>query len=421
MINRRDFLLSTGIGIVTANQIVHGRDDKFVTSSSFQKLIEDSNVGKGYDSVLGEYKNDIFTPVFREMTFPPYDDTDVFKFELSKSQSDFTRITSLSAKGKGSYGLAKVKASASVKTFFNANSYSCHLIGYFRKSANPYDSRVTSIEPRALEFIRTNRNNPTLLERQFGDEVITGFDLAAELIVIAEFQAESEEKKQEIATQISGSYKSGSGSAKFAQAVRSATSSKNTTILITGHLPDSKVDLTSEEEVIKFLTNFNTEYQSKQRITSYRTRGYGTLNALLRYPFVNRRNIYMRYNFASKLNSLYQNYVDWSANIDYVLDDNNRSQFEKDVIDQAQNDQKACKRDTNKIEEMHVASVLAWSDGQDWKSFYNPKLLESFREEFPNYKQKKTIVPPPPTTRRPPRPIRTPPDVRSDAGGARPR
>lgn len=412
MINRRDFLLSTGVGVIAANRIAHGRSEKFV---QLHEPIDDPNVGFGFDSVLGDFKTRIFVPTFRRASFPDSDNKDVFRYEISKSQRDFSRITSVSAKGSGSYGLAKAKASASVKTFFTANSYSCHLIGYFRKPANPYNATGITIDPKVLSFIRGNIKNPLLLERRLGDVVITGFDLAAEIIVVAKFQAESEEKKQQIEAELKASYGNGKGSINFAESVKNVKSSSNTSISVIGNIPDQIQTLTSEPALIELINKFNSAYTSKLTITNYRTRGYNTFSELLKYPlFVSTTNIRLRNMFASRLNSLYQDFQDWSTDIDYVLD--NENQFANEVVKVARVDRGTCKDELKAIEALEESSLEAWENSEDWKSSYAPALLDKFRQEFPIYKQKPTQVIIPPKKRRPPRSI---PDHHTDRGGIR--
>lgn len=412
MINRRDFLLSTGIGVVAANRVVNAHDDR----DDFGQMVNDSNVGRGLDSVLGDYKNRIFIPDVTQV-LPRYGDVDLFSFEVSSSQSDFTRITSATAKGKGSYGLAKAKASASVKTFFNSNNYSCHLIGYVKKTASPYESLNPQVLPEIKNFIRTRRNNPLAIERQLGDEVVVGFNLASEIIVVAEFQTNSQEKKKEIAGALSASYKGASGSAKFLQAVRTVRTATQKNIRVMGHFPDSRVDFMSEAGLTKLLNDFNSD-SGRPRISSYITRPYSAI--LLDYPrFVTSANVRYRRRFADELNSLYQTYEDWSADISYVLQENKKSEFDESVIATAEDDNEICKRDLNKLEDVYEASLQAWEERPNWRPYYDPKLLKDFRSTFPTYKQKESTAPPT-IRRRPPRKIeRTIPDVRGDRGGVR--
>lgn len=415
MLNRRDFLLATGIGVVAANQAVYGRDRNFVKVDSLEQTINDSKVGRGVDTVLVDFKNDIFNPRVRQITFPLYEDTDFFRFEVARSQSEFTRTTSQSASAKGSYGLGKVKASGSVKKFFNSNSYSCYLVGYFRKVANPYDSNEITVRPEIIRFIERNKNNPLKIERQLGNEVVTGFNLAAELIVIAEFQTESEEKKKDIAAKLSASYGSGRGSAKFSEAVRSVQNSTKKTISVFGHIPDTKVDLTSEDELINLVNNFNSDYRSKLKISNYITRDFRTINGLLNYNFLDNEHLRLRNEFAAQLNSLYQSYEDWFADISYVLDETKSSEFDQSVINKAREDKVICDRSLEQIEGLERASLRAWERDNNWQSFYDPKLLNGFLSEFPSYKQKQTAAPPPPKPRRPKRPIERS-GGRNDAG-----
>lgn len=406
MINRRDFLISTGIGILAANQIVHGRDDDFLKLASTEQVIKDSRVGKGLDTVLDEHKYRIFKPTFDKITFPQYSEADIFRFDISSSQSAFTRLTSISAKGSGSYGLAKAKASASVKNFFNSNSYSCHIVGYIRKVSNPYEAIDINVLPDIKKIVRKNINNPVESERRLGDAVITGFRVAAEIIVIAEFQAESEQKKREIAAKLSGSYAGASGSAKFSEAVNSIKNSSNASIRIMGHIPDSEPKLTTENAVIDILNNFNSKYQEKLKISNYIIERYSTINDLSSFPnFVDEENILLRNDFASDLNSLYQTYEDWGADIAYVLDDITRGQFDKEVIDKAEADKEICDDDLKKMEALDRASLIAWKKDKNWKAFFDPKRLDTFRKTLPTYKQKAAPTPPAPRARRPKVPI----------------
>lgn len=406
MLNRRDFLIAAGIGAVGANHVAFGQGRDFVRAGSPEQTIYDSKVGRGIDTVLVDLKNDVFRPTIRQITFPAYGDTDFFNFELARSQTEFTTSTSRSASAKGSYGLGKAKASGRVKKLFNSNSYSCYLVGYFRKASNPYEAGEITVRPEILRFVRRHQNDPLKIERQLGDGVITGFNLAAELIVIAEFQTSSEDKKKEVAAKLSVTYGSGKGSAKFAEAVRSVQSSTRKTISVFGHIPDSKVDLTSEDELIGLVNNFNVDYLNKLKISSYITRPFRTLNSLLNSrDFVDDSNLRLRSEFAEHLNSLYQSYEDWFADISYVLDETKRDEFDQSVINKAREDKRICEEDLEKIEGLERASLRAWEKERDWQAFYNLKLLNSFLKEFPSYKQKQTPVQPGPKTRRPKRPI----------------
>ena len=391
MLNRRDFLISTGITITSVSSLLDAQGNSSLPLDLPDQIIRDSMVGRGIDTVLDNTKNDIFKkPKIVNITYPPYEDKDFFDFSLAQSQLAFTKSTSFSAKSKGSYGLGKAKAKGSIKTFFNSNSYSCYLVGFFKKVAEPFEVEEPIIRPDILKFIKRNINNPLKIERQLGNEVIIGFQLGAELIVVAEFQAYSEKNKRDIVAQINvsttGQDVSISGSRKYAQAIRSATESKNKTIKIFGHIPDSKVDLISEDQLIKYLTDFSTDYRNRLRVSSYITREFKHLNGLIDYDFVNKENLRIRDEFGSSLNSLYQSYEDWLADIKYVLDDIKRDEFETAVIDTARTDKEVCEKGLDR------AALKAWEESPNWKPEYDLRLLDGFKTEFPIYKQKQTPV-----------------------------
>lgn len=369
------------------------------------------DLGKSYDSAFMEKRRIILKGSPKEESANPSDIKDTFKYEFASDQQEFSNRIILSASGKGSFGIGKLKASASLNNFFSSNSYSCYIFGFMRliKSRFVFDLTETTIEPFLQEFMLRNQNNPDAIEKEIGDQVITSITLSSEIMIKLEIQTISETQKKEIlsSTGLSGTF--GSGQADFNSIISKIGNSKKILIDVYGDIPNDFLQDVSPQEADKLLLNFPKLSENKFSVLQFETSPVGDIPQLLNLnPITNLAELTQRKSFLTRLDLQYQDLIDWKNDILYVTSDANKDEFSIDTKTEALRDLIRCNKLLEERENLLKEVADFWKTNGRNSNKFELNLLDNFPDNFPIYRQvekSKTIdvTPATPQASKPPR------------------
>lgn len=381
-----------------------------------------AELGLSYDTVFDETRIPVLLGKPIASSASPSEQKDIFFYEFASNQQEFSKITKMSASGKGSFGFGKASASASRKKFFSSNSYSCYIIGYMRLVYPKYhfDLRQTTLEPNFETYLRNNqRRRIDEVERKVGDEVITSVTLCSEILVKVEIQSQSETQKESIKASASASGSMASGAAKFSSIINKITSSKKIVISVFGDIPNQFIENTTADAIDKFLLDFSKNSVPNFSILEFNSQPISNIPQLLNFnDIVNNDELEKRKEFISTINNLYEDLLDWKEDILYASSDSNKAEFTDEVKKIAVADLKICEAHLKQLEGLIKNARQHWlSTGTNGTAF-NMESLTMFPTEFPIYER---VAPPEPVPAAKPKPKPKPRRERSDHQTDRPR
>lgn len=365
------------------------------------------DLGRSYDSAFIEKKRYLFSGNPKQEGAIAHGEKDLFYYEFISDQYQFSKKIKESLSGKASGGFGKVKASASRDRFFSSNSYSCYIFGYMRLVEPKYilDLRDSILDEDIKTFIEKNQDNIDFIEKEIGDEIITGITLTSEIIVKMEIRTSSEREKEEIMASAGASNSFASGSVKFRSIMNKYKKSKRISIDVYGNIPDNFISNVTAEEVDKMLIDFPNRSKNNFSILEFSTTPINQINQFLKYKrIVNNKELDERKVFLNKLELLYQDHLDWKNDINYVISENNKLEFTLETIEIALTDLNDCERNIIRLGQLYKNSYNYWDENGINGDAFNLGLFLEFPENFPIYERvevKKPLAIPPPKKPKP--------------------
>lgn len=356
-----------------------------------EHITEDTSIealGKSYDSAFNrKLDNSMLIGEPEQETLRERGDYDTLEYNYAMSQRELTEKMEGSASGKANFGLVKAKASARMKQFFSSNDYSCYIFAR-RTIVRPrrfLRLESTSIVPQVMAFIKENRDSPNLIEREFGDEVITGASIGAEVLVKMEVQTSSETQQKEFQGKISAAYAKASGKASLSTYASLVESSKQLSFMAMGTIP-GVIQGVSTEAAERLILDFSTDSIEEYSIRDYQTSLLTAHPDLTGYRIFNARDLDERQAFLARADSLYQNHVEWENNIKYVLAEGNKGEFSSAMIADAAAHSQECKSRMDALDRLVNATWAEWRETGENQNLFKMDRLDPY-SEFWSYKR----------------------------------
>jgi len=162
-----------------------------------EKYFED--LGKSFDSAFLSKRRQVLISKAKPVTAYQSPEKDRLSYDYASDQKEFSKKIKTSASGQGSFGFGKAEASGSYKKFFSSNSYSLYIFGFVRFIRDRYifDVNESALEPNFHKYLKNNfPKNKDLIEKEIGDEVITGLNTASEIFVKSKFKQPLKQTKK---------------------------------------------------------------------------------------------------------------------------------------------------------------------------------------------------------------------------------
>ncbi len=357
------------------------------------------NLGKSYDSAFQEKRRYLLVGEAEQETASASTIMDSFSYKFAFNQQEFSSLIKSSISAKASYGIFSGKASSSMNKFFSSNNYSCYIYGFMRL-VNPrfvFDLRKTTLEPHIANYIANNQDNIDLIEKNIGDEVVTGVTISSEIMIKIEIKTSSENQKEEIKKSIGASAGTfGSGNAEFSSLYSKIKKGKEISIDIYGNIPNQFMSNVSASEVDKLLLEFPSRSEGNFSIMEFSMTPISEIPQLLEFnEIVNLNELEERKKFLEALNLIYQNHLNWKNDILYVTSASNKTEFAQNTINKAIKDLSTCSQNISQLEEIYSSASNYWRNNGENGNSFKISLLNEYPASFESYPRKKTVPPKP--------------------------
>ena len=343
-------------------------------------------LGKSYDSAFLKKKRQILIGRAKPVTAYQSLNKDILLYDYASDQNAFMRNVRASASGQGSFGFGKAKASGSYNKFFSSNSYSLYIFGFVRFNRDRYifDVSESSLEPNFKKYLKKNYpKRKDLIEKEIGDEVITGVSTASEILVKIEIQTTSETEKEAIKT--SASVKGtlgGSASASFSSITSKIKTSKKIIIDVYGNLPDGEsiMENTSAAAVDKLILEYPKNSKSRFSIIEVITIPTRDLPQLIDYnSLLDAKELTERKHYCAELDARYQDFFDWKSDLEYI--NSNPKEFDEGIKKQALKDLDNCEEYLNKLQVLYENALDNWLETGKNGDYFKIESLKKFSEK----------------------------------------
>lgn len=346
-------------------------------SSHFEDL------GMCYDSPFKRLTKNILegTPI-QDHAVHQDDEADLYTYEYISTMKDFKLNSNLSASAKASYGLAKASAKASLQRFYSYNSFSCYILGFIRivEPRFVFDFTKCKVESKSLEFIQNSQKKLDVIEREYGDEVVSSVTIGREIVIRAEIATSSEAEKEEIKTSLGVSYGKISGNMKFSQMISKLKEGKSVNIEIHGTMSNAALPV-SPEEADNYISTFPTT-PGKFRIRQTNMRDIKHIPELIGLELYNLNDLIERRAFIDRLDFMYEFYHSWLNDINYVLSKDNATQFTSEMIAKAESHAELCSTAQQQLMNLYGECLTHWKNTGRNDNFFKldriPKQLAFF-------------------------------------------
>lgn len=216
-------------------------DEKTLSLSDYA-----DQLGRGFDSVLGETRGVFVKGDVRETRIAPDDRDRANKvtYHLVEDQQSYSFLRAMSASARARFGSFGGGGSTSRSTFKQTSSYSIHICALARRFDRSLvlDSRSIKLSDEAGRQISNSRNRrgwtqdgKSQMLRAYGDQFVSAVTSGSELFFDLEFTCASRADMDRLKASISASYGSlVSGGGSFSQVISSASSRKTVNMTLSG-------------------------------------------------------------------------------------------------------------------------------------------------------------------------------------------
>jgi hypothetical protein len=196
-------------------------------------------LGKGFDSVIGQMKALLVDGEQIEPTISPVqDDTaNKFKYFLVEDQQSYYSLIQTAANAKAKFGSLSAKGSFSSSNEYSTSSYCLHVCALARRygKAVSFDSRKLKLSHVYRNAMKVTGGNKAQMLKTFGDQYVAAVVPGDTLFVDLQFNTTSMKSKNDLKASISANYGAlASGSGSISKLVREASGHKAISLLMVG-------------------------------------------------------------------------------------------------------------------------------------------------------------------------------------------
>jgi len=312
----------------------------YTTQNPAARYIE--QLGKGYDSVIGELKALLVDGEQIEPTISPVEDdtANKFKYFMVEDQQSYYSLIQTAANAKAKLGAFSAKGGFSSTNEYASSSYCLHVCALARRygKAVSFDARKLKLSNVFSNAQRKTGGNKAQMLRAFGDQYVAAVVPGDTLFIDLQFNTSSMQAKQDLKASISANYKTlASGSGSFSKLVQESRSHKAVSLLMVG-LDGSMVpqQYTAEEIENAVKTFFNRE-NPQYRAAFMRYDPVDQIFASNGHPdWVNHEDVERRRTFFDRANEAYEYLEQVHSDANYVA--KNPAEFDEGVARRAAKD-----------------------------------------------------------------------------------